>query len=158
MDNINRREMFLGLAALAATAAEAQVIVPHVPGEKMLDQSASWTYDSLPVTHNDNGGESLHVTEGVLATGEFVAVHETVLPPGQMPHPPHKHRNSEFVFIREGQLDFYHDDKTERVGPGGIMFNASNKMHGCKNVGATPARYFVIEISRATVGATPVGG
>ena len=157
MENLNRREMFLGLAALAATA-DAQVIVPHVPGEKMLDQSQSWTYDSLPVTKNANGGESLPVVDGVLATGETVAVHETVLPPGQMPHPPHKHRNSEFVMIREGAVEFYHDGKMERIGPGGIMFNASMKMHGMKNIGMTDARYFVVEISRANTGATPVSG
>jgi len=149
--------MFLGLAALAATA-DAQVIVPHVAGEKMLDQSASWTYDSLPVTKNANGGESRPVVEGILATGEVVGVHETVLPPGQMPHPPHKHRNSEFVFLKEGLVEFYHDDKTERIGPGGVMFNASNKMHGLKNIGMTDARYFVIEISRSTNGVTPVKG
>ena len=157
MENLNRREMFLGLAALAATA-DAQVIVPRIPGEKMLDQSDSWTYDSLPVTKSSNGGEGRHVVEGILATGEAVEVHETILPPGQMPHPPHQHRNSEFVMIREGTVEFYHDGKTERIGPGGVMFNASNKMHGMKNIGTTDARYFVVEIGRKTSGPTPVSG
>ncbi len=73
-----------------------------------------------------------------------------MLPPGQMPHPPHKHRNSEFIFIREGNVEYYHDDKTERVGPGGVIFNASNQMHGMKNVGSVDAQYFVIAVGRVT--------
>ena len=163
MEILNRREMFLGLAAMAAgmaaaegQAAEGQAVAGQAGGENVLSTSRCYQFDELPVKKSTNGGASRAVVTGVLATGEAVEVHETVLPPGQMPHPPHKHRNSEFIFIREGTVEYYHDDKTELVGPGSIIFNASNVMHGMKNVGTVNAQYFVIAVGRVSVGATPV--
>jgi quercetin dioxygenase-like cupin family protein len=95
-------------------------------------------------------GETRAVTRGVLMGGEAVEMHETTLLPGHMPHPPHKHVHSEFMLVREGQMEFENDGKPERVGPGGVMFAVSNTMHGLKNVGETTAQYFVIAIGRDT--------
>jgi quercetin dioxygenase-like cupin family protein len=156
--NLNRRDFFVALSAFAAmgsVAAEGQAYVPHAPGEKVLSQSEAFPYNDLPVKHSANGGESRAVIQGVLPTGEHVEVHETTLPPGKMPHPPHKHRHSEFMMIREGQVEFNNDGKKERVGPGGIIFAASEVTHGLLNVGDVNANYFVIAIGRET-GAMPV--
>jgi len=71
-----------------------------------------------------------------------------MLPPGQMPHPPHQHPNTEVLFIQTGNLEYINDGKPEPVGPGGIIFTASNVMHGLKNVGTTPANYIVVSIGR----------
>jgi quercetin dioxygenase-like cupin family protein len=145
MENIDRRNVFLGLAALMAGVG-----VAGAQDAKVLATSRAYPFDQLPVQKNENGGASRAVVTGVLPTGEAVEVHETVLPPGQFSHPPHKHRNSEFVMIRVGDVEFYHDGKTERIGPGGIMFNASNQMHSMKNVGTVDAQYFVVAIGRTT--------
>jgi len=149
MKNLNRRDLCVALSAFAAmgsVAAQAQVVAGS--GEKVLSDSETFPFDKLPVSHSKNGGESRHITQGVLATGEYVEMHETTLPPGQMPHPPHKHRHSEFMMIREGTVEFDNDGKKETVGPGGVIFAASDKMHGLKNVGTVPAQYFVIAIGR----------
>lgn len=157
MKDMTRREMVAALSAFAAlgstfggrTALAQEKTVAKAASEPVLSQSQTFPFDSLPVTHTANGGEMRHVISGVLPTGESIEVHETMLPAGQMPHPPHRHRNSELLFIREGQLEYINDGKPEPVGPGGIVFTASNVMHGLKNVGTTPANYFVIAISRA---------
>jgi quercetin dioxygenase-like cupin family protein len=161
-DIMTRREIvraFSAWAALGATFTRG-VSGPQAGGtdttaadsaknHPVLSRSQTFAYDALPVTRLPNGGSMRRVISGVLATGEYIELHETTLPAGQMPHPPHRHRNSEFLFIREGQLEFLNDGQPEPVGPGGVVFAASNILHGLKNVGTTPANYFVIAIGRA---------
>lgn len=157
MENLNRRDVLFALSALATMSgvmAEGQA-VPAKPGEDVLSKSMVWTFDSLPV-HPSANGESRPVVQGVLATGEAVEMHETTLLPGHMPHPPHKHRHSEFMMIREGTVEFDNEGTKERVGPGGVIFAASERMHGLLNVGNIPAKYFVIAIGRES-SVTPVG-
>jgi len=149
MKSVNRRDLCIALSAFAAmgsVAAGAQETT--APGEKVLADSQAFPFDKLPVRQSKNGGQSRHVIQGVLPTGEYVEMHETTLPPGQMPHPPHKHRHSEFMMVREGTVEFDNDGKKETVGPGGVIFAASGKMHGLKNTGNTSAQYFVIAIGR----------
>jgi len=157
MQNITRRDLLaavsalsvLGAAGVESTFSQAASAKDERRGDSMLSKSQTFDLDSLSVTNNGNGGVMRRVISGTLPTGEFIEVHETTLPAGQMPHPLHRHRNSELLFIREGQLEYLNDGKPERVGPGGVVFTASNVMHGLKNIGTTPANYFVIAISRA---------
>jgi quercetin dioxygenase-like cupin family protein len=163
MDAMNRRDVLVALssfAALAAVAAEGQGQEPgNLPetkappakpgsaGDTVLSTQRAFRFEDLPVTKSANG-EMRAVIQGVLPTGEAVELHETMLLPGHMPHPAHKHVHSEFMLVRDGLVEFDNDGKPERVGPGGVMFAASNVMHGLKNVGDAPANYFVIAIGR----------
>ncbi len=154
VNKMNRREMCMALSSLAAlgglgSKADAEA-VNNPDHENVLSHSEVFQYDQLPVTRSPDGYTMRRVISGVLVTGETIEVHESTLPPGKMPHPPHRHRNSEILFIREGKLVFLNNGKPEPVGPGGVVFTASNVLHGLKNVGDTQASYFVIAIGRTT--------
>lgn len=150
MTTMNRRDACLAASALAVLSGMGLAAKPETPSDSqsknVLCRSRTFPYEHLPITELPNGGTMRRVVSGFLATGEFIEVHESMLPPGKMPHPPHRHRNSEILFIREGQLEFLNDARPEPVGPGGVVFTASNVLHGLKNVGNTPATYFVIAI------------
>jgi len=89
-------------------------------------------------------GTVRQVVKGPTATLEQLEVHVTTLNPGEQPHPPHKHPNEEMLIIREGQLETLSNGEWKRVGPGSVIFNASDVMHGLRNVGTAPAVYHVI--------------
>jgi quercetin dioxygenase-like cupin family protein len=166
MNTLNRRDLCIALssfAALAAVAAEGQaqepaslpetMAVPAPPGSKgdpVLSTPRAFKFEDLPVVKTANG-ETRAVTRGVLVGGEAVEMHETRLLAGHMPHPPHTHKHSEFILVREGQMQFLNNGTPEQVvGPGGVIFIVGDVLHGLKNVGDTTANYFVIAIGRDT--------
>jgi quercetin dioxygenase-like cupin family protein len=48
------------------------------------------------------------------------------------------------IIIREGTVETLVDGEWKRVGPGSVIFNASNVLHGLRNAGDGPATYHVI--------------
>jgi quercetin dioxygenase-like cupin family protein len=151
MKNLSRRDLCSALPALALLGSafpdDAFAAAQKTDGGPSLPtQSEAFPFDKLPVHSSSNGGASRAVLHGRLPTGETIELHETTLPPGQMPHPPHKHVHTELMLIREGTVEFLMDDRREELGPGGVAYAASNTLHGLKNVGSAAANYFVIAI------------
>jgi mannose-6-phosphate isomerase-like protein (cupin superfamily) len=139
--SMTRRELCFMLPA---------TILPVMRTEEQAEQqsalpSAMYPFDKLAARVTNNV-EIRHVLKGKLATAESLEVHETMLPPGGTPHPPHHHVHSEMWLIREGTVEITVNGTSYRLGPGSVGFVHSNDEHGIKNVGATPATYFVVAI------------
>ena len=130
----SRRDLAVLLPAIAAaqTAAKADLL-----------PAATFRWEDLTPRKNGNA-VSRQMMTGDTHTGYRLDLHETELPPGQMPHAPHRHVHEELLLIREGQLEVTIAGKMSRLGPGSTAYLASNQEHGWKNVGNLPARYFVL--------------
>ena len=163
MKKMSRREVCVTLPALAAigTGASQAFALQQKPaaastssapaaGAGTLGPAHAIPYDQMPLRVMANGGESRDIAHGTLATGETVNLHQSMQVAEAVPNPLHVIQHTEFILVREGELEFQHelDGKTvtERVGPGGVFYVAYGTNHTVKNVGGVPARYFVVAI------------
>jgi quercetin dioxygenase-like cupin family protein len=90
-------------------------------------------------------GERRQFFQSPTPTLDDLELHVTTLNPGEIPHPPHQHPDEELIIIKEGLVESTANGITKRIGPGSVIFQASNQMHGIKNVGTAKAVYYVIK-------------
>ncbi len=139
------KRISLALFLFACSAAAAQQAGPNP-----LAVSRVFAYDDMVPKTAPSGVVGRNVFTVTLATGEAVAVHETMQPAGTVPNPAHRIQHSELIVVQEGTLEFQHDGKTERAGPGSVIYVALGTLHAVKNVGDIPAKYVVIQIGGDT--------
>jgi mannose-6-phosphate isomerase-like protein (cupin superfamily) len=65
-----------------------------------------------------------------------------ILAPGASPHEPHRHPEEEFMIVAEGTGVIQCGGKTTKVGPGAMMYAASNTLHGITNTGKNPMTFY----------------
>jgi quercetin dioxygenase-like cupin family protein len=137
---ITRRDLIVAAIAICATIGfyvMADATKPAVMGSSAFD------WNSMPVTKTDTGSVR-HVFKAPTATLDQLECHITTLNPGTASHPPHRHINEEIIIIREGTVEVLVNGEWKRMGPGSVIFNASNVLHGLRNAGGVPAVYHVI--------------
>lgn len=78
------------------------------------------------------------------ATLDELELHVTTLNPGEASHAPHQHANEEVIVVKAGSLEVFVNGETRVVGPGAVIFMASNHMHGVRNAGDGRVTYHVI--------------
>ena len=136
--NYSRRDISLFIPLFMAAKGGAQnAALP----------SKTYSFDQLPVEPN-GAGHLRKVLDGETHSGVRIELHETELPPGGAPHPPHHHVKEEMILIREGTMEVTIAGRSARLGPGSVAYVASNEEHGWRNVGSTRAHYFVLAIGR----------
>jgi XRE family transcriptional regulator, regulator of sulfur utilization len=146
---ITRRDIFIAVGASVLTACMALALQ-----QKAIIGASIYDWNTIPA-HKTNVGEVRSFFRGPTATLDELEVHVTTLNPGMASHPPHKHPNEELVIIREGTVEALVNGEWKRVGAGSVIFNASNQLHGLRNVGSGPATYHVINWSSPGMLAKP---
>ena len=146
---ITRRDLVVAFAAIAATLCIVAVAEQKAP----IMQSAAFDWNSIPVKQTAVGS-TRSFFRAPTATLDELELHVTTLNPGQTSHPPHQHPNEELVIIKEGTIEALVQGEWKRVGEGSVIFNASNQLHGLRNVGTTPATYHVINWKSSKTGNT----
>jgi XRE family transcriptional regulator, regulator of sulfur utilization len=94
-----------------------------------------------------NVGEVRDFFRSRTATLDELEVHVTTLNPGERSHAPHQHVSEEVVIVKEGTLEAFANGETKVVGPGSVLFLASNQLHAVRNVGDGPVTYHVMSWS-----------
>jgi len=137
---ITRRDIAVALSAVAFTLGG--VALASARAEVMGSTIFDW--NAMTPQPNKTGAVR-KVVQAPTATLDELEIHITTLNPGETPHPPHKHPDEELVIVKEGTVESLVNGQTRRVGPGSIIFQASNQMHSIRNVGDIPAVYHVIK-------------
>lgn len=139
---ISRREAVVGLFALPAVLE----VFAHAEDSQSILGPTVFEWDQMKPVKNATG-EVRSLYKGPTATLNQLEMHVTTLNPGLASHPPHRHVNEELIILREGECETLSNGTWVKVGPGSVVFNASNSLHGFRNVGTVPAVYHVINWS-----------
>jgi len=136
---LTRRELAVALVSILGTccAFAAADQSPAILGWSVFD------WNSIPVKKTAFG-ETRQIVRQPTATLDELEIHVTTLDPGQRPHAPHRHANEEVLIVDQGTIEAFGDGKWTPVGPGSVVFNAANSLHGIRNTGSVPATYHVI--------------
>jgi len=109
-----------------------------------LMSSSVFDWEKMPVKETKTGA-SRDFFKAPTATLDQLECHVTTVKAGEASHAAHSHPEEELIIVKEGTIESNQNGDVKRVGPGSIIFEASNQMHGMRNVGSTPATYFVIK-------------
>lgn len=145
---ITRRDLIV--AAIAMTATVAGLALAQPAGKPVM-HSTCFNWADLKVVATKTG-ERRAVFDAPTPTLADFECHITTLNPGESPHPPHQHPDEEVIIVKEGTLAAMQGDRTNIVEAGGIIFEASNELHGLRNIGTNPATYFVFKYTPHDLG------
>ena len=132
------------LLAPALFAQQTVTVADYVPPKDTSVLTTTYVEWNALVPQSTAVGELRPIFDNPTTTLDKLDFHATTLNPGKESHPPHRHPWEEMLLIKDGQFDVNINGRSQRVGPGTLVFFASNDAHNAKNVGTTPATYYVI--------------
>jgi quercetin dioxygenase-like cupin family protein len=135
---LTRRDIAVVLVTLSGAYGVAGTAQSRLPTPS---SAFDWTAMSSRETAY---GSVRQLLRAPTATLDELEMHVTTLNAGQTSHAPHQHPNEELIIIREGTVEALVHGEWKRLGSGSVIFQASNELHGIRNVGNVPATYHVI--------------
>lgn len=137
---MTRRDVLVALTAGAMTLT----LVAAMDARRAVLGSTIYDWNSLAAVPNKTGAVR-KVVQQPTATLDELEMHITTLNPGETSHPPHQHPQEEVIIVKEGTVESLVNGEMKRIGPGSVIFQASNQLHSIRNVGTGPATYHVIQ-------------
>ena len=141
--NITRRDWTV--AAVSISLAVAGMALAQSAAKPVM-HSRIFNWAELKAEPTKTGARRAVCDAPTPALGAL-EIHITTLNPGESPHPPHRHPAEELMILREGTVAAMQNGVTNIVTAGGIIFEASNELHGLRNIGTNPATYFVVKFA-----------
>jgi XRE family transcriptional regulator, regulator of sulfur utilization len=138
---ITRRDLYIALVAACSTCAA--VVWAQLPGKPVLS-STVFDWNQVKATPTPTGQKRVIMLTPT-TTLDRLDVHATTVNPGQPSHDPHRHPEEELIIVKEGAVEAMQNGVTTVVGPGSVIFEGSNELHGLRNAGDTPATYIVVK-------------
>jgi len=137
---LTKRDLIVAGMAIVATLAAVQLSSSET--RIMKSNAVDWNAMEAKQTKY---GMSRKVFQAPTPTLDELECHITTLNPGESPHAVHHHVDEELILIKEGTVESTLNGVSRQVGPGSVIFQASDEMHGIRNSGQTPATYFVVK-------------
>jgi len=136
---MTRRDIVVAVTAVGVTLGVSAIVRAKAP---MLHSS---TFDWVSMTAEPTKvGAVRRVVQAPTPTLDELEIHITTLNAGEASHAPHAHPDEELIIVKDGTVEVLNHGATVRLGPGSVIFQASNELHGIRNVGQTTATYHVI--------------
>jgi XRE family transcriptional regulator, regulator of sulfur utilization len=143
---ITRRDALAGLVALSGALTELPAANAAADGTQQILGPAVFHWNEMHFKPNAAGAQA-PLCKQPTATLDQLEMHVSKLDPGKMSHPPHRHVNEELIILREGTCETLSNGVWVKVETGSVVFNASNSLHGFRNIGTATAVYHVINWS-----------
>lgn len=137
---ITRRDILVAATAMGLTLS----VVAIAQTQKTLMKSSVFEWNSVEAKVTKTGSRREFFKQPT-ATLDQLESHVTTINPGEAAHAPHQHPEEELIVVKEGTVEVTQNGRAQRAGAGSIIFQASNELHGLRNVGPTPASYYVIK-------------
>jgi quercetin dioxygenase-like cupin family protein len=137
---IKRRDLLVAIISVSATLG----VVGFAQTQKPIMQSSVFDWNSITAKPTKVGARR-DFFDSPTATLDQLECHVTTINPGEAPHAPHLHPDEELIIVKEGTIEAMQNGVVKQVSAGSIIFEASNQIHGLRNVGKTPATYYVVK-------------
>jgi quercetin dioxygenase-like cupin family protein len=139
-DAMTRRDVTVAAVAVGLSWAVFAVTQEATPPLK----TTVYPWDSVKEEAKEFGARRMFF-QGPTPTLKTFSVWVTTLNPGQVPHAPHRHPEPEILVVKEGQVEFTRDGVVSQLGPGSVILQVGNELHGTRNTTDKPASYYVIK-------------
>jgi mannose-6-phosphate isomerase-like protein (cupin superfamily) len=151
------RPFFRSILVAVIVFSGATTFGQNLDGQKSAEKlkSVLFRWEDFPVTPADSAGrrEIINRPTETLARLNLAFV---TLKPGMNSSLEHGQRQEELIWLKEGSLEVIIKEKPEKIGPGSVVFFASNDLRKVRNVEPVPASYLVIDFEPAPSRSTAV--